>query len=114
MLPHGELVTIVREVGGGTDDDGYPLPSKRVETPVEGCIIDERTTGITSQKDQVTVSQGVQFLLPGEHDLTAPNRSLWLVARGWEWEPDGEAFTLRSMFGSLVWTQAPVKKVRVA
>ncbi|MDN6537103.1 MAG: hypothetical protein L0K73_09910 [Corynebacterium variabile] len=115
MLLSGEPVTVCRKTGGGTNDDGDLLPSVTTKTVVEGCVIQERTSSITTSIDKVTVAQGVTFLMPGVHDFPAAARDLWFVARGWEWNLDGEAFVTRSAFGTfLEWTEVPVKKVRVA
>lgn len=115
MMLQGETVTIIRMVGGGVDDDGYPLPSREERTDVAGCVIGQRSAAITSEKDRVLVEQGITFTMPGSHDFDDPNGTLFFIARGEEWRPDGEKFEHASAFGThLLWTEIPVEKVRVA
>ena len=115
MLLTGEPVTVCRETEGGINDDGDLIPGKLVKTVVEGCVIQDKSTGIEARVDSFQFISGVSILLPGKHDLTAEKNSLWFIARGWEWKPDGEAFEHRSAFGTFLdWTEIPVKKVRVA
>lgn len=113
MMLTGETVTICREIGGGIDDDGRPVVGELVETPVDGCVIQKRSTDLTGANDWVLVSEDVSFLMPGSHDLSATKDPLWYEARGWRWEQDGNPFVHTSAFGThLEWTETPVKKVR--
>lgn len=61
----GEVVTVVTTIGGGYDDDGYPLPKETVRRPIEGCVIIPKGQEVESiGKDATLASKDVSVLAP--------------------------------------------------
>lgn len=95
----GEVVTLVKTIGGGFDDDGFPLPKEIVRTPIEGCVIIPKGQEVESiGKDATLASKDVSVLTPVF--LTNVAEGDTLVIRNENYRVSAPVFHHKSAFGT--------------
>lgn len=93
----GETVILRTTTGGGVDDDGYPLPDIKVDTPVTRAVFIPESGDIYRTADRDVVVQAASVLLP--YVLEVPPTAT-VIVRGVEYRQSKPAADHKSMFGT--------------
>lgn len=93
----GERVLLRTMSGGGVDDDGYPLPEKVVDEPIDGAVVFYAGAERVDKVDVAGEATTLTVLLPRRYDVEL---DAVVVVRGEKWVVDRPPFHHVSVFGS--------------
>lgn len=83
MFSHGETITVIRDIPGGVDDYGDPIPGITTETTYHGVAIAPRVGGPGTSSSEIDdrgrqgIVEGFTIYGPLDMDVTHTDRVRW-------------------------------------